>query len=145
MNIFEAITAALNQAGQQGQQQPPVQRQSAPQTQANQAGSGGPAIPTSLQDLLNQAGFGNLTVIVDKLSKGGLEEHVKSWLGQGENLPVEKEDLRSALGDQDLQRFAQKIGIPPEKILDILQKNLPETVDKASPSGQIVHPYGQTH
>ncbi|MFT4079720.1 YidB family protein [Rhodomicrobium lacus] len=141
MNIFEAITAALNQAGQQGQQ-PPVQRPSAPQ--ANQAGSG-PAIPTSLQDILNQAGFGNLTVIVDKLSKGGLEEHVKSWLGQGENLPVEKEDLRHALGDQDLQRFAQKIGIPPEKILDILQKYLPETVDKASPSGQIVHPYGQTH
>jgi uncharacterized protein YidB (DUF937 family) len=88
MNIFEAITAALNQSGQQGQQQPPVQRQSAPQPQANQAGSG-PAIPTSLQDILNQAGFGNLTVIVDKLSKGGLEEHVKSWLGQGENLPVE--------------------------------------------------------
>ncbi|KAI94461.1 hypothetical protein T281_10720 [Rhodomicrobium udaipurense JA643] len=144
MNIFEAITAALNQAGQQGQQQPPVQRQSAPQPQANQAGSG-PAIPTSLQDILNQAGFGNLTVIVDKLSKGGLEEHVKSWLGQGENLPVEKEDLRHALGDQDLQRFAQKVGIPPEKILDILQNHLPETVDKASPSGQIVHPYGQTH
>jgi uncharacterized protein YidB (DUF937 family) len=82
---------------------------------------------------------------VQRLQQGGLGEQVSSWLSSGANLPVSADELRAALGNEQVQRIAQQFGIPADRILQILSQHLPETVDKASPNGTIEEPAQSAH
>ncbi len=134
MNILDALSEALTQAMRQGS----PSGQTAPQASPS---SGAPAqFPGSLSDILASTGFGSLAGIVERLSNGGLQEQVRSWLGNGANLPVSADQIRSALGDEQVQRIAQQLGIPIDRILQILSQYLPAAVDQASPNGKIEEP-----
>jgi uncharacterized protein YidB (DUF937 family) len=47
------------------------------------------------------------------------------------------DQLRSALGSEQLQQMAQAAGLPIDKLLAILAQQLPQTVDKMSPNGTL--------
>jgi uncharacterized protein YidB (DUF937 family) len=140
MGIFDALSSALNEAMQQqnrsGQPPQPQTRQPEPE----QVQTGRPATAPSFSDILANAGFGNLGSLIDQLSKGGLEQHVKSWIGTGENLPVNPDQLRGALGEQKVQQIGQQAAIPVESILQIFAKFLPSAIDQASPNGKLQDP-----
>ena len=91
--------------------------------------------PSILSQVL--ANSGGLPGIADKLQKAGLDKQVASWLSNGKNVPVTKEQLRAALNDKDLQQIARSMGVPVDQALDVLAKYLPDAVDQASPNGQI--------
>lgn len=93
--------------------------------------------PEGLSKLLAQTPFGSLEGLVGHLQAGGLADQVRSWLGSGANLPVSAEQLRSALGDEQVRQFAGKLGIPADAALSLLSKYLPTAVDQASPNGTI--------
>lgn len=80
---------------------------------------------------------GDLQGMVEQLQKGGLNEQVKSWLGNGANLPVTPEQIRAALGNQQVQELAKKFGLPVDAALKLLSERLPAEVDEASPNGQL--------
>ncbi len=141
-SIFDALSSALTQAMQQqgapGQPPQPQTRQPEPE----QVQTGRPtSAPPSFSDLLASAGFGNLGGLVTQLSKGGLDQQVKSWLGDGQNEPVNPGQLRSAIGDQQVQNIGQQTGIPAERILQILAQYLPAAIDQASPNGKLQDPF----
>ena len=98
---------------------------------------GGGQAEALISRALSESGSGGLQGIVSKLQQGGLSEQVSSWLGNGSNLPVTPEQLRSALGEPWVQQFAGKLGLPVDSILQILSKVLPETVNKASQQGTL--------
>jgi len=75
--------------------------------------------------------------VVDKLQQGGPNEQVQSWLGNGTNLPVTADQIRSALGNQQVQQLAQHFGLPVDAVLKLLAEHLPPTVDQASPNGTL--------
>ena len=75
--------------------------------------------------------------IVAKLQQGGLGEQVASWLGNGQNLPVSGEQLRSALGSDQVRQLASHLGLPVDQALEVLSTHLPQTVDAASPNGSL--------
>ncbi|MGA7328059.1 MAG: YidB family protein [Rhodomicrobium sp.] len=131
MGIFDTISGAIGEAMRQ-------RRATAPGEQPDQASASG--FPGGFSNLLAGAGYGNLSVIVQRLSAGGLQEEVASWLGSGSNLPVSAEQLRSALGNQEVQRIAQQFGLPADRILQILSQHLPAAVDQASPNGKLEQP-----
>ena len=131
MGIFDTISGAIGEAVRQ-------RRATAPGEQPDQASASG--IPGAFSNILAGAGYSNLSVIVQRLSAGGLQEEVASWLGSGSNLPVSAEQLRSALGNQEVQRIAQQFGLPTDRILQILSQNLPAAVDQASPNGKLEQP-----
>jgi uncharacterized protein YidB (DUF937 family) len=134
MGIFDVLSGALGQALRQGGRPP------------EQAGAGGEAsFPGAFSEILASSGFGSLSGLVQRLQQGGLGEQVSSWLGSGANLPVSADELRAALGNEQVQRIAQQFGIPADRILQILSQHLPETVDKASPNGAIEEPAQSTH
>jgi len=58
-------------------------------------------------------------------------------LGNGANLPVSEEQLKSVLGSAQAQDFARHLGLPVDQTLALLAKYLPEIVDKASPNGTL--------
>ena len=142
-SIFEAISGALGQAWRQrasGQQAEQPQQQ-----QNEQPGDGPSAFPGSFTDILAGTGFGNLAVLVERLSAGGLDQQVKSWLGTGANLPVNGDQLRNALGEEHVQKICQQAGLPADHILQVLAQFLPSAIDRASPNGALQAADQSTH
>ncbi len=84
----------------------------------------------------NGSGSG-LNDLVSSLQSGGLGDAVASWLGSGENASVAPEQLRSALGDDTISRFAEKAGVSGSEASSLLASMLPQVVDKLSPDGQL--------
>lgn len=93
--------------------------------------------PSILSQVLAKTNMADLQSVVNKLQEAGLNKQVASWLSNGQNIPVTKEQLRAAINDKQLQQIARSLGVPVDQALDILTKYLPAAVDQASPNGQI--------
>lgn len=96
------------------------------------------ALPSILSQILGRTDLGGVGGLVDALRRGGLDQQVGSWLGQGANMPVSPDQLRNALGNGDLARMAQEAGLPLDQLLAILAQHLPQTIDQMSPNGHLV-------
>jgi uncharacterized protein YidB (DUF937 family) len=99
-------------------------------------GQGGAAeAGVAIMSMLAQSG--GLQAIVSKLEAGGLGDQVKSWLGPGANLPVTADQLRAALGNEQVQQMARQMGLPVDQVLSLLATHVPTMVDHASPNGTL--------
>ncbi|MGA9083713.1 MAG: YidB family protein [Pseudolabrys sp.] len=81
--------------------------------------------------------LGDLQGVVNQLQQSGLGDQVKSWLGNGPNMKVTPEQIRAALGNQQVRQIAQQYGVPVDEVLKLLADHLPTEVDQASPNGKI--------
>jgi uncharacterized protein YidB (DUF937 family) len=96
----------------------------------------GGAVMEALQGVLGgEEGSLNLSDLVQKFAGGDLAEVVQSWLGEGENAPIEPEQLESVLGEGQVAAFAEKLGISRDSARRALADALPEVVDRATPAG----------
>ena len=95
------------------------------------------AIPAIIAAALEKTDLGGLNGIVAQLQQSGLGAQVASWLGNGANQPITAEQLRAALGNEQVRQIAGHLGLPVDQALDFLAKQLPATVDKASPNGSL--------
>ena len=93
------------------------------------------AMPALIQAVLAKTNLGDLSGIVSKLQQGGLATQVQSWLGNGANMSVTADQLRAALGNEQVKQIAQHLGLPIDQALSMLSQHLPDMVDKASPNG----------
>jgi uncharacterized protein YidB (DUF937 family) len=146
-SFLDAIAGALNEALKQQKPpgQPPQQQPQPDQVQTGQPSSAGYTAGPSFIEILQGSGLGNLEGLIKQLSSGGLEQHVQSWLGKGDNMPVNSDQLRGALGDQHIQNIGQQTGIPAEHILRVLAQYLPAAIDQASPNGKLQDPSRTPH
>lgn len=95
------------------------------------------AAPSLMATVLAKTNLGDLQGLVDKLQQGGLENQVQSWLGSGKNLPVSPDQLRAALGNDQVRQLAEHFGGPANEVLKLLSDHLPKIVDQASPNGTL--------
>ena len=72
--------------------------------------------------------IGGLDGVVSKLNDAGLGEKVNSWIGQGSNTPISAAEITSALGNQQLQQVAAKLGVPLDQVAGVLAHHLPAAV-----------------
>jgi uncharacterized protein YidB (DUF937 family) len=93
------------------------------------------AVPALISAVLGKGNLGGLAGIVNQLQQGGLATQVQSWLGNGANMPVSADQLRGALGSDQVKQLAQHFGLPIDQALNLLSAHLPDMVDKASPNG----------
>ncbi len=90
------------------------------------------ALPELMEKVLGQEG---LQTILSKLQGAGLAAQVSSWLDKNRNnLPITPEQLRAALGDEHVQQIAKSLGIPMDKVLELLAKYLPEAASAGGPA-----------
>lgn len=80
---------------------------------------------------------GGLGGLLEKLQTSGHGETVKSWLGPGQNQPIEPGQLGSALGQKHIGAAAQQAGVSEQEFLSQLAQVLPQFVDKLTPNGRI--------
>jgi uncharacterized protein YidB (DUF937 family) len=100
---------------------------------------GGAVLPVVIGEVLGTGGQGGLSAIVAKLQQAGFGNQVKSWIGNGHNLPITAEQLQQVLGSDAVKQLAAKINIPVDQITKILAQQLPKAVDRASPDGKLPH------
>jgi uncharacterized protein YidB (DUF937 family) len=80
---------------------------------------------------------GGMKALVDKMSASGLGEQVKSWVGTGPNLAVTQDQIKKALGSDEIERLALKTKLSVEEVTSHLTAALPQIVDKLTPDGKI--------
>ncbi|MGV3346891.1 YidB family protein [Enterobacteriaceae bacterium LUAb1] len=97
-------------------------------------GISGRAVMAILQWVQLQGGW---HIILEKLQQGGLGNILESWLGQGENAPVETQQLHRVFGQDSLTSLAESLGTNTDGALAQLQRCLPQLMDKVSPKGNV--------
>ncbi len=74
----------------------------------------------------------DLSSIVSNLTNGDLGETVASWIGSGENKPIDPEATAELLGEDKIEEFAQNLGVDVETAKKSLAETLPNLVDQAT-------------
>ena len=90
----------------------------------------------ALMNLINNSP-GGLQGLLSDLDQAGLGNQVQSWLGQGTNEPVSADQVKQALGDDQVQQLANQAGVAPEELSQQVAQVLPQVVDQASPDGKL--------
>lgn len=80
------------------------------------------AAPGLISAALAKTNLGDMQGLVNPLQQGELGDQVKSWLGNGSNMPVTADQLRAALGNDQVKQLAEHV---------------PAAVDQASPNGTL--------
>ncbi|MFF5706284.1 YidB family protein [Streptomyces sp. NPDC012794] len=75
--------------------------------------------------------------LLDMLTRSGLADQARSWIGTGDNQPVSGAQIKEALPDDTLRETARQAGVSPEEAADRIARTLPEAVDKLTPNGQV--------
>ena len=98
---------------------------------------GAAVVPMVLNEVMGNSGQGGLSAILAKLQQAGLGDQVKSWLGNGSNLPITAEQLQQVLGSDTVRQLAARFNIPVDQLAQVLAQQLPKVVDHASPDGKL--------
>jgi uncharacterized protein YidB (DUF937 family) len=93
--------------------------------------------PALISAALAKTNMGSMQGLIDQLQQGGLGDQVKSWLSNGANMNITPEQLKAALGSDQVKQIAEHFGVSPDAALKVLSEHLPAVVDQASPNGTL--------
>jgi uncharacterized protein YidB (DUF937 family) len=86
-------------------------------------------------------GAGGLLVglggLLERFQQSGHGNVSRSWVGDGQNQPVQPNQLGTVLGPNILKTLAQRSGLSEDELTKQLSQILPGVVDKLTPSGRI--------
>jgi uncharacterized protein YidB (DUF937 family) len=88
-----------------------------------------------LQQAVQQEG--GIDALLGKLKDAGLADQVDSWVGTGDNQPVDPAALGQALGPDTVQRLSAGSGIDIGQLLPLLAAFLPQIIDMLTPQGKV--------
>ena len=90
-------------------------------------------ISDALGSIFNsQDGNLDLSSILSNLQNGDLGAIVSSWIGSGENAPIEPDRVSELIGEDKLEEFANRLGVDSESAKQALADALPAVIDKAT-------------
>ena len=88
-----------------------------------------------LSGLLAQSG--GLQGLASKFAQSGEGNAFQSWVGMGENQPVSNDQIQNAIGSEQVNAIATRMGVDPAIVSTFLAEYLPKIVDKLTPAGKI--------
>jgi uncharacterized protein YidB (DUF937 family) len=81
--------------------------------------------------------LGGLGGLLERFQQSGHGSVINSWIGSGQNQPVQPGQLGSILGPTIIKTLAQSSGLSEEELTKQLSQILPGVVDKLTPNGRI--------
>ncbi len=90
------------------------------------------AIVNALGSILGEGGSIDIASLVQRAQQSGILEVVSSWIGSGENAPIDPESVTELVSAEKVQAFAQQLGISEESAKQALADALPKVVDEAT-------------
>jgi uncharacterized protein YidB (DUF937 family) len=82
-------------------------------------------------------GLGGLGALLNGFQQAGLGDHVASWVGTGQNLPISADDIGKVFGGGALSQIAQQAGVSEGDASAGLAALIPHVVDHLTPNGQM--------
>jgi uncharacterized protein YidB (DUF937 family) len=92
------------------------------------AGGIGSVLSSGLGDLLRQ------------FQGAGKADVAQSWVGTGQNKPVEPADLGKVLTAEQIEFLTARTGLGRDELLAGLADQLPQAVDELTPQGRLLSP-----
>jgi uncharacterized protein YidB (DUF937 family) len=83
---------------------------------------------------------GGMSEAIEKLKNSAIGEQVHSWIGKGENKPVNADQVTQAIGQDKMEKIAQQTGTTPEQAAQTMADKLPGMVDRMTPDGRLPDP-----
>ena len=80
---------------------------------------------------------GGLSGMLGKMQQAGYGQQAQSWIGTGQNMPIDAGALSQIFGQGELGQLAQQLGISHDEASGNLAQMLPNVVDEMTPGGQI--------
>jgi uncharacterized protein YidB (DUF937 family) len=131
MGLLEQLVAGMLAQGQgQGQTAGPSPGQ--PQLNQNQLGG----LLQALVALLNDPRTGGIDGLAKRFQDAGLGDLIGSWIGTGQNRPIEPSQLERMF-PTEVTQMSQQAGLPPQQGGSILAQLLPALIDQLTPTGQV--------
>lgn len=90
---------------------------------------------SSIMGLIERAG--GLPALLQQLKDSGLADQVASWIGNGDNQAVSGNQIKDALGEDNLQQAAQQAGMTPEHAATGLAQLLPQIISQLAAGGAL--------
>jgi uncharacterized protein YidB (DUF937 family) len=81
--------------------------------------------------------LGGLGGLLERFQQGGQASAVNSWIGSGQNQPLQPGQLSTVLGPNIIKTLAQRTGLSEDELTKQLSQVLPGVVDKLTPNGRI--------
>jgi uncharacterized protein YidB (DUF937 family) len=80
---------------------------------------------------------GGVGAVLEKFKQKGYDKHAQSWVGTGDNEVIDVDAVDKVVGEDELSRIAQKLGVPKEDVATAFAEILPEMTDQLSPEGKV--------
>jgi uncharacterized protein YidB (DUF937 family) len=93
-----------------------------------------PLLQIALQ-LLQQNG--GLQGVLGKFQQAGYGDHAQSWVGTGQNMPIDPGALSQIFGQGQLGQIAAQLGMSRDEAAGQLAQTLPNVVDRMTPDGEL--------
>jgi len=140
--IFQELLTgqASDEQGQQSAEAQQQQRQQ--QSQTPQAANNPAADQQGQAGGVDLGALGGLGALLQQLQSAGLDDAVRSWIGNGENKPVQPDHLGQALGKDTVSQMADKAGCSQDDLLSQLAKALPGLIDNLTNGNRAGSPGG---
>jgi uncharacterized protein YidB (DUF937 family) len=99
--------------------------------------SGNPMLRMLLPAVASMLANGGLKKVLSGLQAKGKAAEADSWVAPGENRPVGGEDIRDAVGDDEITSIADKLGVSKDEAATAVAAVLPDVVDQVTPTGEL--------
>lgn len=136
MGLLEQLIAGMLQGQAQGQApdpgQAPGQPQGQPQLNRNQLGG----LLQAVIAMLSDPRTGGLEGLAKRFQDAGLGDVISSWIGTGQNRPIDPTQLERAFPNE-VNQMSREAGLPPQQGGSILAQLLPQLIDQLTPKGQV--------
>jgi uncharacterized protein YidB (DUF937 family) len=80
---------------------------------------------------------GGLQGLANKFGQSGQGNAFQSWVGMGENQPISSGEVQNALGSEQVNAIATRMGVDPAVASTFLADYLPKIVDKLTAAGKV--------
>jgi len=80
---------------------------------------------------------GGLDGVMSKLQAAGLDDKLQSWIGSGQNAAISGDEVKQALGSNEIGQLAQKAGVSEDDAASGIADALPQLIDKLTPDGKL--------
>jgi uncharacterized protein YidB (DUF937 family) len=94
-------------------------------------------VPQGGADAGSLGGLGGLGDLLKKFTDAGHDDKVDSWIGNGQNKPIEPHQVGAALGPKTVSEVAKQSGMSEQDLLSQLAKALPGVINELTPNGQL--------
>ena len=80
---------------------------------------------------------GGVGAVLDRFRQKGYAGQTRSWVDRGDNEPLDEQAVEQVVGQDELRRMAQRLGVPEQEVAQAFAEIMPEMVDQLTPAGEL--------